>query len=132
MINLYFGNIPNSLSTILFFIFGVHFVKTKRNPEGEKKWKKAALITMFIGLLMSALSGVKDSFADKEVVSFKQMNIPLMILCSLGGIATLFGIVAGLCKKESINKVIFYILSIIIIAKTAVVETLRIVNYFGD
>lgn len=132
MFKLYFGNVPNILSTALFMVFVGYYIKTKKKPEGNKKWKKAAIMTVIMGMLMSALSGVKDSFADKAVVSFKQMNISLAILCGLGGMATLLGIIAGFCKKEKINKGIFYILSFIIIAKTAVVETLRIVDYFKN
>ena len=130
MFKLYFGNIPNALSTVLFLLFVGYFIKVHKKPDGNKKWKKAAIITVLAGTLMSALSGIKDSFADKMAVSFEQMNIPLAVLCGLGGMAVLLGIVAGFCKKEKVNRAIFYVLSIIIIAKTAVVEALRIMDYF--
>ena len=78
---------------------------------------------------MSALSGIKDSAADKAAVSFEQMNPSLAILCALGGIAFILGIIAIFCKKEKVNKCIFYSLSFIIIAKTVLVEVLRILNY---
>ena len=80
---------------------------------------------------MSALSGLKDSFADTMAISFEQMNLPLAILCALGGMALLMGIVAIFCKKEKLNKGLFYALSFIIVAKTIVVEALRIAVYFG-
>ncbi|MBO4846458.1 MAG: hypothetical protein J5525_09140 [Lachnospiraceae bacterium] len=80
---------------------------------------------------MSALSGIKDSVADTMAVSFEQMNIPLAILCALGGLALLIGVVSAICKKEKINRVLFYVLSFIIIVKTSVVEVLRIVDYLG-
>ena len=63
-------------------------------------------------------------------VSFEQMNFSLAILCGLGGTAVLLGIIAGFSKKEKINKGIFYILSFIIVAKTVIVEALRIMNYY--
>ena len=53
------------------------------------------------------------------------------ILCALGGMALLMGIVAVFCKKEKLNKGLFYALSFIILAKTIVVEALRIAVYFG-
>ena len=81
-----------------------------------------------MGTLMSALSGVKDSMADQAAVSFEQMNDQLAILCAMGGAAVILGIAAALCKKERINQGIFYILSFIIVAKTAVVEILRIMT----
>ena len=83
-----------------------------------------------MGTLMSALCGIKDSTADKAAVSFEQMNIPLAILCGLGLIAVISGVTAGFCKNEKANKVIFFILSFIIIAKTIVVEILRIKTLF--
>lgn len=126
MLSLYFGNVPSTLSTIMFLIFVIFFVRTIRKPEKNKNWKKAAIITVLMGTIMSALSGVKDSIADQAAVSFEQMNIPLAILCALGGVAALLGVAAAFCKKEEINRWIFYFLSFIIAAKTVVVETLRL------
>ena len=131
MIKLFFGNVPSFLSTILFLVFLVFFIKTMKKTDGEKKWKKAAIITVLMGTAMSALSGIKDSVADSMAVSFEQMNPPLAILCALGGIALLIGVVAAFCKKEKINKGLFYTLSFIIIAKTIIVEVLRIADYLG-
>lgn len=105
---------------------------TVKKPEGNKKWKKAAIVTVLAGTLMSALSGIKDSAAETAAVSFKQMNFSLALLCCLGVMAILSGIISVFCKKEKNNKVIFYILSFIILAKTILVETLRIVNYFKN
>jgi hypothetical protein len=130
MLELYFGNVPSILSTIVFFVFVWYFIKTIRKPEENRKWKKASIITVLTGTLMSALSGIKDTVAEKTAVSFEQMNIPLAILCGLGLIAVISGVTAGFCKKEKVNKVIFFILNIIIFAKTAVVEILRIKNLF--
>ena len=130
MLNLYFGNVPNILSTILFLVFIIYFIKTIKKPDGEKKWKKAVIITVLMGTAMSALSGIKDSFADKMAVSFEQMNLPLAILCVLGGMAWLIGGVTVFCKKEKINRGLFYTLSLIIIVKTIIVEALRIACVF--
>ena len=132
MIKLFFGNVPSFLSTIMFLVFVVFFIKTMKKTDGEKKWKKAAIITVLMGTAMSALSGIKDSVADTMAVSFEQMNPPLAILCALGGIALLIGVVAAFCKKEKINKGLFYTLSFIIIAKTIIVEALRITAYIGS
>ena len=128
MLKLYFGNVPCILSTVVFLLFSAFFIITVKKPEGEKKWKKAAVITVIIGLLMSALSGIKDSSAEKMAVSFKQMNLPLAVLCILGVTAVISGAAAKIYKKEKVNKAIFFILSFIIFAKTAIVEILRIAN----
>ena len=66
MIKLYFGNIPSILSTILFLIFVVFFIRTMKKNDGDRKWKKAAIITVLMGTAMSALSGIKDSVADTK------------------------------------------------------------------
>ena len=131
MLNLYFGNVPSILSTILFLVFTVFFIKTVKKPDGGKKWKKAAIITVVMGTAMSALSGIKDSCADTMAVSFEKMNLSLAILCALGGMALLMGVVSIICKKEKFNKGLFYALSFIIIAKTITVEALRIKVFFG-
>ena len=132
MFNLYFGNVPSILSTILFLAFVVFFIKTVKKADGGRKWKKAAIITVLMGTAMSALSGLKDSSADPMAISFEQMNLPLAILCALGGMALLMGVVAVFCKKEKFNRGLFYALSFIILAKTIVVEALRIAVYFGS
>ena len=132
MFNLYFGNVPSILSTILFPAFVVFFIKTVKKADGGRKWKKAAIITVLMGTAMSALSGLKDSSADPMAISFEQMNLPLAILCALGGMALLMGVVAVFCKKEKFNRGLFYALSFIILAKTIVVEALRIAVYFGS
>ena len=131
MFNLYFGNVPSILSTILFLVFVVFFIKRLKKTDGDRKWKKAAIITVLMGTAMSALSGLKDSVADPMAISFEQMNLPLAILCALGGMALLMGIVAVFCKKEKFNKGLFYALSFMIIAKTIVVEVLRMKAFFG-
>lgn len=131
MLNLYFGNVPSILSTILFLIFVVFFITTVKRTDNGRKWKIAAIITVVMGTAMSALSGIKDSCADTMAVSFEQMNLPLAILCALGGMALLMGIVSIFCKKQKINKGIFFALSLIIIAKTIFVEVLRILDCFG-
>lgn len=130
MLDLYFGNIPSIISTILFFVFCWYFMKTVKASQNNQKWKKAAIITVLMGTLMSALCGIKDSAADKAAVSFEQMNLPLAILCGFGLIAVISGVIAGFCKKEKVNKGIFFILSFIIFAKTIVVEILRIKTLF--
>ena len=132
MLNLYFGNVPSILSTILFLVFVVFFIKTVKKPDGGTKWKKAAIITGLMGTAMSALSGLKDSFADAMAISFERMNLPLAILCALGGMALLMGVMAVFCKKEKFNKGLFYALSFIILAKTIFVEALRVAAYFGS
>ena len=89
---------------ILFLIFAVFFIITIKQSDGDRKWKKAAIITVLMGTAMSAFSGVKDSIADTMEVSFEQMNLQLAILCALGGIALFIGVVVAFCKKEKINK----------------------------
>ena len=89
MIKLYFGNVPSIISTILFLVFVVFFIRTMKKPDDDRKWKKAAIITVLMGTAMSAFSGIKDSLADTMAISFEQMNLPLAILCALGGIALL-------------------------------------------
>lgn len=131
MIKLYFGSIPSILSTILFFVFIWFFIYIIKKPESNKKWKKAAIITVLMGTAMSAFSGIKDTLAEKAAVSFENMNPSLAILCLLGVIALISGIAAGFCKKENVNKIIFFSLSFIILAKTVIVEILRIVTYLG-
>jgi uncharacterized membrane protein len=130
MLGLYFGNVANLLSTLLFVAFIIYFYRIINAPESEKKWKRATIILIFVGILMSALSGIKDSISDTTVVSFEVVNINLVLLCGLGGLATLLGIIACVWRNEKVNKTIFYTLSVIIIIKTCIVEVLRIMSLF--
>ncbi len=131
MIKLYFGNVPSILSTLLFLAFILFFIKTIKKDESNKKWKKAAILTVLMGTAMSMLSGIKDCFGDSMAVSFEQMNLSLAVLSAMGGMALLIGLVAVFCKKEKVNKVLFFTLCFIIIAKTFIVEILRISDYLA-
>lgn len=129
MFKLYFGSVANFISTCLLIIFLVIFVKTiKGNPVGMN-YKRMNIIIFILGIVLSATGGIKDSVAIKPAIIFGTMNVPFILLCGLGVVAIILGVIALILKKDStLQKNFFYLLSFIILAKVTILEGLRIIQ----
>lgn len=131
MIKLYFGNVANFISTVLLAAFFVVFIKTIKSNQGDINWKRMSVFIFIFGIVLSATGGIKDTHAIKPAITFGTLNFPFILLCSLGVIATILGIIGIILKQDSnMHKGLFYTLSIIIITKTIVLEGIRIKGLF--
>lgn len=131
MFKLYFGSVANFISTCFLTIFFAIFIKTINSNPIDVNWGRMSTIMFILGIVLSATGGIKDSTAIKPAVEFGTMNIPFILLCSLGGVATILGVVSLILKRSSVlQQSLFYLLSFIILIKIIVLEGLRVMQLF--
>ncbi len=129
MLKLYFGSINSSISTLLIVAFGILFWQVLQRRENIQKWGVLVLVLFFMGLFMSMMSGMKDGMGTPASL-IPDKSVVMLVLCILGGLAMLVGIITLFIRRQAFWQISFYILSFIIIAKTVVTEGYRIFDYF--
>lgn len=129
MLKLYFGNVTSIISTILFIVFGVIFCQVMARRNIITKWGLLVLLLFFLGLFMSFMSGMKDQVGGPASI-IPANHWMMMVLCILGGIAMLIGIITLFIRRQAFWQISFYILSFLIIGKTLLTEGYRLVDYF--
>ena len=131
MFKLYFGNVANFISTCFLITFFIIFNKTIKNNPADVNWKRMSIIMLILGIVLSATGGIKDSMAIKPAITFGTMNIPFILLCGLGIVAIILGVIGLILKRASaLQKKFFYLLSFIILTKVVILEGLRIIQLF--
>ena len=131
MVKLFLGNIPTIISTGLIIVFIFFFKEVISKDAQIIRWDTLVLRMFLLGFIMSAMSGVKDySGVLPPAIEFGSENKAFIVLSVLGGIAILLEIWALITKNQSIHRTLFYALSVIIIIKTVIVESMRIIKYF--
>lgn len=127
MLKLYFGNVANFISTCLLLTFFVIFIKVIKTNPADVDWKKMSVFMFAFGILLSATGGIKDTVSSNPAITFGTLNTPFILLCILGGLATILGIIALVIRRESaLQRNLFYLLSFIIVVKTVILEGQRI------
>ncbi len=130
MLKLYFGSVFSTISTLLILAFTVFFVLVTARRTAISHWGLLTLAMFILGLLMSMMSGMKDGMATAASV-IPNKHWMMTILCVLGGLAFLSGLLALIIRNQSFWQVSFYLLSAIIILKVLLTEAYRIVHYLG-
>lgn len=132
MLGLYLGSTVRIISTVL--IIGAFFFITYilKNRKEYRYWGRTFLILFIMGLFMSIISGTRDEIGT--VGGFPTQGILFIILCALGILGFVLGLIALLSKLSKTNAVFHYgsyLLILIIIIKTVLVETTRIIAYLS-
>lgn len=130
MINLYFGNIVNTISTTLILLFVLFFGLVTAKFNIITHWGILVLGMLLFGLSMSIMSGFKDGMGTAAQL-IKNGHWSMTLLCILGGLAFLIGIVAIFIRNQNFWKFSFYTLSFIVIIKTLLTESIRLLSYFN-
>lgn len=131
MFKLYFGSVANFISTCFLITFFIIFIKTIKNNPADVNWKRMSITMLILGVVLSATGGIKDSMAIKPVITFGTMNILFILLCGLGIVAIILGVIGLILKRGSaLQKSLFYLLSFIILTKVVILEGLRIIQLF--
>jgi isoprenylcysteine carboxyl methyltransferase (ICMT) family protein YpbQ len=127
MIKLYFSKATDVISLILIVGFSVFFGMVNARKSNIEGWGKYVLVVFLVGLLMSMMSGMRDAMGT-PIAIFPNNNWACILLSVLGGLAFVIGIISIFIRKQNFWQISFYMLSIIIIAKTALVEVYRIIK----
>jgi len=130
MLKLYFGSVFSTVSTLLAVTFTVFFTLVTVRRTGISHWGLLTLAMFILGLLMSMMSGMKDGMGTAtSIIPIKHWL--MTILCILGGLAFLSGLLALIIRNQGFWLVSFYMMSSIIILKVLFTEVFRIVHYLG-
>ncbi|MGL9730348.1 hypothetical protein IGI44_003766 [Enterococcus sp. DIV0756] len=132
MIDLYFGTAICIFSTILILGSFALIVFVVRNRKNYRYWGRTFAAFFVIGLLMSIISGTRDMIGSSD--GFPTSGTIFIVLCGLGVLGFIVAL-AGLISKIAKTNVVFhygsYILMAIIIVKTILVESNRIIALFS-
>jgi O-antigen ligase len=128
MLKLYFGNVNSIISTLLIVVFGLIFWQVIERRSTITKWGLLVLVLFFLGLAMSIMSGMKDGMGTATSL-IPDKTLMMNVLCILGGLAMLAGIIALFIRRQAFWQISFYALSAIIIVKTLLTEGYRIMHY---
>jgi len=131
MSKLYFSTPWSLLSTIallvFFFLFG--WVVSKNSIITH--WGTLVLILFFFGMFLSFLSGMKDGIGGPNSV-IPMQGWGMTSLCLLGALAVVIGAGSLFLRRTGVWQVSFYLLSGVIIVKTILTESIRIIHYFQN
>lgn len=130
MIKLFFGGVTNTISSALIVAIAGFMVYILKNRGSYEHWGKAFLVFLIFGTFMSAMSGTRDGIGSPE--GFPTQGKLFISLCMLGGAGFLTGLIALITKFTKMTgffKYGCYILMAIIVVKTILVESNRIINY---
>lgn len=128
MLKLYFSKATDVISLVLIIGFSIFFGIVNSRRENIEGWGRLVLVVFFVGLFMSMMSGMRDGMSTPTAV-FPNNNWACILLSILGGLAFIVGIIAIIIRKQNFWQISFYMLSMIIIVKTLLVETYRIILY---
>jgi hypothetical protein len=130
MLKLYFGSVFSAISTLLAVAFAVFFALVTARRASINHWGLMTLAMFILGLLMSMMSGMKDGMGSPASIIHTKHWV-MTVLCVLGGLAFLSGLLALIIRNPSFWQVSFYLMSSIIIVKVLVTEAFRIVHYLA-
>lgn len=130
MLKLFFGSTYSTISTFLIIAFGVFFGIVMAKRVSITHWGWLVLIVFFVGLAMSMMSGFKDGMGTANSL-IPNNHWSMTVLCILGGLAFVAGIISLFVRKQDFWQISFFILSGIIIVKTLLTEGYRIADYFS-
>ncbi|MFV0393137.1 MAG: hypothetical protein ACK5LC_01890, partial [Coprobacillaceae bacterium] len=82
MIQLYFGNMIRSISTVLIITSFTYICYIIKNHNTYNQWGKTFIILFVIGLLMSIISGTRDAIGTPN--GFPTQGALFIILGALG------------------------------------------------
>ncbi|MGG5318129.1 hypothetical protein [Enterococcus sp. AZ072] len=130
MINLYVGSISRILSSSLILSALVFILYTL--GQKEVQWSRTFAVLFVLGLLMSIMSGTRDGIGT--VGGFPTQGKLFVVLCGLGILSFVVGIAALLSNffdTTFVFKYGSYLLMVVIVMKTFLVEGHRLMQYFS-
>jgi hypothetical protein len=128
MLKLYFGSTFSILSTALLAVFVAFFWVTINRQGTISNWGVQVLLMMILGVTMSFSSGMRDGMGSPASV-IPTNHWAMTVLCVLGGLAFLIGIVTLFVRKQDFWQIGFFLISFIIIAKVLLTEGFRLIDF---
>lgn len=133
--NLYFGNVTSTISTILVIGILIFIGTTIAKQKKTKLWGKQIAILAIWGLLVCIVVALRDKYHLSVQASIDTKILPGLFtiesiqstLCCLGGAVIAFCSISSIfIRRQDYRKVMFFILSGTILFKILVIELSRI------
>jgi cytochrome bd-type quinol oxidase subunit 2 len=125
MLNLFFGNLFSTLTTVLVILLFVFIGISLKNRKRVKSWGRRVALLIAAGTAVSAFSAMRDLYATGEAL-FSMTSLQSNICSLAGGAIFLTGIVCIFLKKQKARKVCFLIVSALFTLQVAVIEASRL------
>lgn len=132
MFSMYFGSVISTISSCCILFFLGYFGRILYLGNSFQHWGKSLVVLLILGTFMSAMSGTRDAIGSAG--GFPTKGKVFISLCVLGGLGFLTGLIALITKFahfQKFYKIGTYILAIIIVVKTVLVEVHRISEHFS-
>jgi hypothetical protein len=95
-----------------------------------KHWGRSILLFIVFGILVSAISAMRDGYASPQALF--SMNSVQALLCSIAGIAILLiGVLTIFIKNQNNRRICFLLISLLFILQVVVIEGSRILIGMG-
>ena len=132
--SLYFGNVVSVIATCLIVSTLLYVIMTVRNHKEIEKWSRKIAVLAILGLFICIFVATRDNYhlsvqasLDSSVSAglFTVESIQ-SVLCCLGGAAiAICLLISVFVKNQKCRKVVFFILSAVIVFKMLVIEISR-------
>ena len=132
--NLYFGTLPATLSTLLLLVILAYFLFTAARQAQMTHWGRRTGLLAAMGLVLCCLVAVRDGYVGSVTALWDAAAVPGLLaadgfiatLCYAGGAAVaailLFCLLA---RKQTLRKGAFFALGGVLLFKTLLVELSR-------
>lgn len=132
--NLYFGNMVTTVSTVLVLATWAFVAFTLVKHKSVEFWGRRVAILALLGLIVCCFVATRDGYHLSVQASFDAsvtaglFTIASLqsILCCIGGTIIAFSSISSIfVKNQKYRKVMFFILSCVIVFKTMIIEVSR-------
>lgn len=139
MIQLFFGNVSNTWTTITVLMLIIYFVYAFRQRESINTWGRHILIATLFGLYVCYRVSSRDFWhlsvqniidGSSEPGLFKFTSVQSLVNLGLGTLITLSSIISIFCRKQNVRKTIFFIIATSALIKICIIELSRIFMAF--
>lgn len=132
--NLYFGSIVANVSSVLVLATLAFIAFTLVKYKSVELWGRRVAVLALLGLVVCCFVAVRDgyhlsvqAYFDADVTDgLFTIASPQSILCCIGGAIIAFSSVSSIfVKNQKYRKVVFFILSCVVVLKTVIIEVSR-------
>lgn len=133
--NLYFGDITSTISTILVICILIFIGIVAAKHKKVKLWGKQIAVLAIWGLIVCIAVALRDKYHLSVQASMDHRILPGLFtiesiqstLCCLGGAVIAFCIISSIfIRRQEYRKVMFFVLSGTILCKILVIELSRL------
>lgn len=129
MLNLFFGNITSTLTSIIVLLLLLLIVTAFIKHKKIDKWGKLILVLILAGTAVSGLSATRDAFMT-ETALFSLYSLQSAVCSIAGGLIFITGVITLFVKNQKFRKINFRLISILFIIQVMTIESSRIILTF--